>query len=493
MAIRRVSSVKSAGELRQHAASLGVEIPADDELETGPDAPLARPFRRAGGTIGNRFAILPMEGWDGTEDGKPSDLTRRRWEHFGRSGAKLIWGGEAVAVRHDGRANPNQLLINDANLSALASLRDTLLDAHRAHFGTTDDLLIGLQLTHSGRFSRPNEKRRPEPRIAYRHPYLDRAVGVDSDAALLSDDDLARLVDDFVRASVLARKAGYVFVDVKHCHGYLGHELLSAVDRPGRYGGSLENRTRFLREVVAGVRAEAPGLEVGVRVSVFDLVPFRPGPDGTGEPMATGPYRYAFGGDGTGLGIDLGEPSEFLGMLESLGIDLVCPTAGSPYYNPHVIRPAAFPPSDGYKPPEDPLIGVARHLAATAWLKARHPALTVVGSGYTYLQDWLPHVAQRVVRDGGTDFVGLGRMVLTYPELPADVLAGRPLARKRVCRTFSDCTSAPRNGMVSGCYPLDPFYKARPERERLDEVKRAADARPAAPAPDDAGRTAPLT
>ncbi|HEX8201755.1 MAG TPA: NADH:flavin oxidoreductase [Isosphaeraceae bacterium] len=483
MTVRRVSTIKSAAALRQHVASLGVDLPVDDELETGPDAPLARPFVRPSGPIGNRFAILPMEGWDGTEDGRPSELTRTRWRHFGQSGAKLIWGGEAVAVRHDGRANPRQLLLTEATVEAIAALRAELLDAHRAAFGTADDLLLGLQLTHSGRFSKPNDWHRPEPRIAYRHPYLDPAVGVRDDGPVLSDDDIARLVADFVAAGRLARDAGFAFVDVKHCHGYLGHELLSAVDRPGRYGGSLANRARFLREVVAGLRAEAPGLEIGVRVSAFDLMPFRPGPGGTGVPAAPGAaYPYAFGGDGTGLGIDLGEPSEFLAILEGLGIDLVCTTAGSPYYNPHVQRPALFPPSDGYLPPEDPLVGCARQIGATAELKARHPRLTVVGTGYSYLQEWLPHVGQRVVRAGGADFVGLGRMVLSYPELPADVLAGRPLARKRICRTFSDCTTAPRNALPSGCYPLDPYYKGRPERQQLAQVKARFEATAADPA-----------
>ncbi len=480
MAIRRMAAIKTLDDLRELTAALGVEIPVDGALEIGPDAPLARPFPRKTGVIGNRFAILPMEGWDGTEGGQPTDLTRRRWRNFGLSGAKLIWGGEAVAVRQDGRANPNQLLMNDANLAGIEDLREILVDAHVEHFGTADDLLIGLQLTHSGRFARPTEKKRPEPRIAYRHPYLDRVVGVEDDAPVLSDDEIGRLVEDFVRASKLAQEAGFGFVDIKHCHGYLGHEFLSAVDRPGRYGGSLENRSRFLREVVEGVRAEAPELEIGVRLSVFDLFPFRPGPDGTGEPVGEGPYRHAFGGDGTGLGFELSEVSDFLEILEQLGIELLCTTAGSPYYNPHVIRPAAFPPSDGYFPPEDPLIGVARHLAATRWLKERHPKLAVVGSGYTYLQEWLPLVGQRVVRDGGVDFVGLGRMVLSYPEMPADALAGRMMSRKRVCRTFSDCTTAPRNGMVSGCYPLNPFYKGLPERERVVLIKQEAADRMAA-------------
>jgi NADPH2 dehydrogenase len=472
MSYPRINSLKTAGAFRAHLDSLGVDLPLDEELAVGPDAPLGRPIGRASGTIGNRFCILPMEGWDGTPDGRPSELTRRRWAHFGLSGAKLIWGGEAVAVRHDGRANPNQLLINEETLPEIAALREILIAAHREHCGTTDDLLIGLQLTHSGRFARPNEKGRLEPRVAYRHPLLDPRFGVRDDGAVLADDDLARLVDDFVRAAVRAQRAGYAFVDVKHCHGYLGHELLSSYDRPGRYGGSLENRTRFLREVVEGIRSEAPGLEVGVRASVFDFVPFEPGPDGTGVPSSSGPYRYAFGGDETGLGYNLDEPSAFLDLLEQLGIELVCTTAGSPYYNPHIQRPAAFPPSDGYLPPEDPLVGVARQIEATARLKARHPRLLMVGSGYSYLQDWLPNVGQRVIRDGGADSIGLGRMVLSYPELPADVLAGRPLARKRICRTFSDCTTAPRNGIVSGCYPLDPFYKQRPEREVLMRVKR---------------------
>jgi len=471
---RRVATLKTAEDLRQHLGDLGVALPFDEVVEAAPEGPLARPYRRGADVIGNRFAVLPMEGWDGTPEGRPTDLTRRRWRHFGQSGAKLIWGGEAVAVRHDGRANPHQLVLNEATVAEIAGLRETLVTAHREHFGRTDDLLIGLQLTHSGRFARPNDTARPEPRIAYRHPYLDSRFGVRDDTALLSDDDLARLTDDFLKAAGLARAAGFAFVDVKHCHGYLGHELLSAVTRPGRYGGSLENRTRFLRDIVAGLHARVPDLEIGVRISVFDFLPFPLGADGTGVPFLAANYPYAFGGDGSGLAIDLDEPSAFLGLLERLGITLVCTTAGSPYYNPHIQRPALFPPCDGYQPPEDPLVGVARQIAATAWLKARHPRLTIVGSAYSYLQEWLPHVAQRVLRDGGADFIGLGRMMLSYPDLPADVLAGRPVARKRLCRTFSDCTTAPRNGLVSGCYPLDPFYKERPERRRLDELKRSA-------------------
>jgi 2,4-dienoyl-CoA reductase-like NADH-dependent reductase (Old Yellow Enzyme family) len=292
---------------------------------------------------------------------------------------------------------------------------------------------------------------------------------------VLSDEELDRLTADFVKAAALARKAGFAFVDVKHCHGYLGHELLSARERASRYGGSLENRTRFLRTIVEGIRAEAPGLRIGVRFSIIDAVPYRKDAHGRGVPEGD-PAHYAHGfgvvHDGD-LETALADARELMRLLEALGVRWVCTSAGSPYYNPHLQRPALFPPSDGYLPPEDPLRGVARQVEATARLKRDFPGIVCVGSAYSYLQEWLPHVGERVLREGKADFVGLGRMVLAYPELPADVLAGRPLDRKRICRTFSDCTTAPRKGLPSGCYPLDPFYAGRPEAAQLKEIKQA--------------------
>lgn len=474
MNYRRVASLKTPAEFGAYVSGLGIELPLDDELISGEGAPLAQPYRLPDGFItGNRFCAQPMEGWDGTPDGKPTELTRRRWRNFGRSGAKLIWGGEAVAVEHDGRANPNQLLINEANLPALTELRRELVRAHEEHFGRTDDLLVGLQLTHSGRFARPNSHDRPEPRILYRHPVLDRKFNVSPDHPVLSDVEIEAIVARFIEAAEMARRAGFDFVDVKHCHGYLGHEFLSAHTRPGPFGGSFENRTRFLREVAAGIRERVPGLRIGVRLSAFDTPPFRRLPDGAAGPEQFPlPYPYAFGADPSDpLQPRLDETERFLALLEELDVRLVNLTAGSPYYNPHVQRPALFPPSDGYPPPEDPLVGVARQMAAVRRLKRKFPKLALVGSAYTYLQEWLPHAAQYGVRTGQVDFVGLGRMMLAYPELPADVLAGRPLARNRICRTFSDCTSAPRIGLVSGCYRLDGFYRKRPEAETLKAAR----------------------
>src|SRR5205807_4148014 len=176
----------------------------------------------------------------------------------------------------DGRANPNQIGVIDDDVEraqrGAEKLLLTLQTAHRERFGNTDDLLVGLQLTHSGRFCRPRDKKKLEPRIAYHHPILDPKFGIDpkDDSVLISDDYIARLIDNYVRAAKLAQRVGFQFVDVKACHGYLGHEMLSAFTRPGKYGGSLENRTRFAREIVQAIQAACPGLMIGLRLSIFD-------------------------------------------------------------------------------------------------------------------------------------------------------------------------------------------------------------------------------
>lgn len=490
----KIATLRTVEAFRTHLEDLGIGIPCDDILESGSDSPLARPIAaplgnsaRTSFTVANRFAIQPMEGWDGTEDGLPTENTVRRWRRFGESGAKLIWGGEAVAVRFDGRANPNQLVLSEANQAEIGGLRETLVSAHRETMGTGAGLLIGLQLTHSGRFARPRDKKRLEPVILYHHPILDRKFGVPADYPVMSDGEIRRLIEDYVAAAMRAWDCGFQFVDLKHCHGYLGHEFLSAFTRPGPYGGSLENRTRFLRELVAGIRAEAPNLGIGVRLSAFDLVPFQPDPcQSSTHKLGPGifenycdamPYRYAFGVDqDQPIDIDLTETVALFEILRSMDVRLVNVTAGSPYYNPHIQRPALYPPSDGYQPPEDPLIGVARQMEVVRYLKELFPNFVLVGTAYSYLQEFLPNVAQAAVRDGWTDIVGLGRLVLSYPELPRDLLSGAGMQTKRLCRTFSDCTTAPRNGLVSGCYPLDPHYKKSPEMAVLARIKK--DARP---------------
>jgi len=480
--ILRLGTIKQIGRFSEHLHSLGLNIPYDTEILSGETSPFLQPIERSGVKLANRIAIHPMEGWDATADGQVTEPMLRRWQRIGRSGAKLIWGGEAAAVSHDGRANPHQLVVAPHTLQGIARLRRAAAESHRQTTGSTDGLLIGLQLTHSGRYCRPNTHGKMEPRIVYRHPVLDRRLNLAADYPVLSDSDVARIIADFHQAARHAQELGFDFVDVKHCHGYLGHEFLSAHTREGRYGGSFENRTRFLREIVEGIRASAPGLEIGVRLSAFDMIPYLPDPSqssagklGPGIPESFEkliPYRWAFGvNPHNPTELDLAEPTQFLELLESLKIYLVNLTAGSPYYNPHIQRPAYYPPSDGYQPPEDPLVGVARQMQATRHLKGKFPNLLIVGSAYTYLQDFLPNVAQAALRENWVDCVGLGRMVLSYPEILWDAAQGNKLENKLVCRTFSDCTTAPRKGLPSGCYPLDPYYKSSANAGQLKILK----------------------
>jgi len=458
--------MKTVDAFRARLNELNLQLPCDDAVIPAPDSPMAQPLDVDGFRVGNRWVIHPMEGWDAEEDGTPSELVRRRWLNFGRSGAKWLWGGEAMAVTPEARANPNQVVIHETTRDALARLLEDTVETHRAAFGTADDFLTGFQLTHSGRFSKPRDKRRMEPLIAYHHPVLDRRFGISPDRPVLSDGDLRRIIGQFVAAARIAESCGAHFVDIKHCHGYLGHELLTAATREGDFGGSFENRTRFLREIVAGVRA-ATALRIGVRFSAFDFVAYKPDP-ALSTPGKLGP---GIPEDPAGpTSVDLSLAIQFLQVLSGLGIKMVNLTAGSPYYNPHIQRPALFPPSDGYRPPEDPLVGCVRQIQAHAELKRRFPELITVGTAYTYFQEYLPHVAQAVLRRGDIDTVGLGRMVLSYPTLPADTLAGR-MSKKTICRTFSDCTTAPRNGLRSGCYPLDPYYRTLPDYAGLAQIK----------------------
>lgn len=473
----KVAQLKDAAAVRNRFDELGVELPVDDEILTKEaGSPLAQPHKFGTQTLGNRWCIHPMEGWDANRGGMPSELTLRRWMNFGLSGAKLIWGGEAAAVDPAGRANPQQCLAIPETRDGLANLLSTVQEAHQEHVGSIDDLVVGLQLTHSGRFCRPNSSQL-EPRIAYHHPVLDAKFGIasDDDSVVMTDDEVEQLIDRYVVAAGLAHDVGYQFVDVKACHGYLLHEFLSARTRPGQYGGDLEGRSRLLTTAIGRIRDKYPDLMVGVRLSAFDLIPFEQR-DEQGQPIDFEkmlPYQYGFGIDQDDpLKFDLTETIDLIRRLQSLGVVAINVSCGSPYYIPHIQRPASYPPCDGYPPPEDPLMGVARQILATRQLKEAVPDMFMIGSGYTYLQEYLPHVAQGVVREGWADAVGLGRMVLSYPQLPQDTLESGRMTRKKVCRTFSDCTTAPRAGMISGCFPLDPHYHAMPEAEKLKQIKR---------------------
>jgi 2,4-dienoyl-CoA reductase-like NADH-dependent reductase (Old Yellow Enzyme family) len=414
---------------------------------------------------GNAMCIQPMEGCDGTPDGRPDELTFRRYRRFGAGGAKVIWV-EATAVLEEGRANSRQLLLSDETAPDLERLLHECRRVHRDAFGSDDDLVVGLQLTHSGRYSYGR------PLIAFHDPILDprtivdRATGqtVDVGYPVLDDDYLKRLVGHYAAAARLAYRIGYQFVDIKQCHRYLLNELLAAKTRPGPFGGSLENRTRLARDIITRIRAEVPALMVATRLNVFDCIPYCKGArNAVGKPCPWQPPVHSAWGarEDDPLQPDLTEPLAWTGEMVRLGVALVNVTMGSPYATPHIIRPFEYPPPDGYETPEHPLIGVDRHFRLAEQVQAAFPGFPVVGSGYSYLQEFLFQAGAANVRDGRISLVGVGRAALPQPDFARQLLEHGRLDRKRVCRTFSYCTALMRakhnelGQFATGCPPFD--------------------------------------
>jgi len=455
----RYFKYKTSERLTEDAARLGLAI------ELRPDlSPLLQPYQVAGLKVGNRLAIQPMEGCDAETDGKPGPLTIRRYERFGTGGAKLIWG-EACAVIPEGRANPRQLSIDEANAASLEGMLRACREAHRRECGDDSDLLVGLQLTHSGRYSFARPIRAQHDPLLDPRTIVDKATGAKAgpDHPLISDDELLRLQDAFVAAADLAYRIGFDFVDLKQCHRYLLNELLSARSRPGRFGGSFENRTRFIREVAGRIREAHPGRIVATRLNVFDGVPYQVGPDGSGVPCPfTTPVLSAWGTRADDPHEpDLDEPIALIDALSKLGVGLVNVTLGNPYASPHLLRPFEYPPPDGYETPEHPLIGVDRHFRLTARIQAAFPDLAVVGSGYSWLQAYAFEAGAANVAAGRATFVGIGRGSLSQPDFGVRVARGEPLDPKRLCRTFSYCTALMRSKhnemgqFATGCPPFD--------------------------------------
>jgi NADPH2 dehydrogenase len=456
----RFFKFRSLADLDTESRHLGLDLRFSDDL-----SPLFRPASIGPLRAGNSLCIQPMEGCDGTLDGRPDELTLRRYQRFGAGGAKLIWG-EATAVIEDGRANSRQLLLNEQTAPDLERLLRECRRAHRTAFGSDDDLIVGLQLTHSGRYS----YRRPL--LACHDPILDprtvvdKTTGrtVDADYPLLDDDSLRQLVDRYVAAARLASRIGFQFVDIKQCHRYLLSELLAAKTRPGPYGGSLENRTRLARDIFQAVRAAVPHLVLATRLNVYDGIPYRQSRSSKdGEPCPwQAPVQSAWGtNENNPSEPDLAEPQGWISEMIRLGVALVNVSMGNPYASPHLLRPFEYPPPDGYETPEHPLIGVDRHFRLTAALQQQFPDFPLVGSGYSYLQEFLFHAAAANRRDGRTTLVGVGRAALPQPDFVRRLLTEGRLDRKRICRTFSYCTAlmrAKHNEMgqfATGCPPFD--------------------------------------
>lgn len=468
----RYFKFKTATELQAEAQKLGSELPISNDF-----SPLFDPISIGSLKVGNRFCIQPMEGCDGTLDGAPDELTFRRYRRFGAGGAKLIWG-EATAIDGDARMNPRQLWLHDRTAASIEQMLHICRQSHRETFGNDDGFAVGLQLTHSGRYS----FRRPQ--IVMHDPLLDpltmdKSTGriVDDSFPLLTDDQLKAIEDQYVAAAQLAAKIGCDFVDIKQCHRYLLSECLAAKLRPGQFGGSLHNRLRLVENIIARIRTELPSLVIVSRLNAYDGIPFRKQADGSGKPVAYSvPIQSAFGVDANNYDqIDWTEPCQVAKCLAGWGVAALNVTAGNPYANPHVLRPAEFPPIDGYQAPEHPLRGVLRHFEATAEIQRAVPSVPVIGSAYSWLQDFAIHAAAGNFLAGRCSLVGLGRATLSQPDFVKQLMDHGKLNRKTVCRTFSYCTNLmrakdhPLGQTATGCPPFDkeiygPLFKELQEK-----------------------------
>ncbi|MCX6905078.1 MAG: FAD-dependent oxidoreductase [Verrucomicrobia bacterium] len=443
MAEHETFHYRSLADLSQRIQDLKLDLEVSEDL-----TPLFQPLQAGPYALPNRFVALPMEGCDGLADGSPDELTYRRYRRFAAGGAGLLWF-EATAVVHEGRANPRQLWLHEPTVPAFAKLVEGTLKAGQESLGAAHRPLLIVQLTHSGRYSRPG--RTPAPIIAHHSPFLDPTHKLPPDYPLIADAELERLEDCYVAAARCARQAGFDGVDVKACHRYLVSELHASFTRENsRYGGpAFENRSRFFRNVVAKIRAAVPDLLVTSRMNVFDA-------------MA---YPYGFGMDRENPAqADLAEPLELVRFLKKQGAPLVNITIGNPYFNPHINRPFDQPTAGAPVPPEHPLVGVDRFVRLVREIQQAMPDLAVIGGGYSWLRQYLPYVAAANLRRGWVSLVGLGRMAFAYPDCVRDLQITGKFNPRKACVACSSCTQIMRDGGRTGCVPRDakvyaPIYK----------------------------------
>ncbi|MBN2666356.1 MAG: hypothetical protein JXR67_07585 [Bacteroidales bacterium] len=412
----------TGNDLLQKAKELGLELPWSDDISS-----LLMPFDLNGFNVSNRLVVQPMEAHDSENNGSPSELTRRRYLRYASGGSGIIWY-EAVSVVHEGRSGPHQLWINKLNFDSFARLNDEVRE--HASNQAPDPFLV-IQLTHSGRYSKPEGV--PKPQVGAPNPILDKTTPV-----ILTDDDLKRLADRFVESARLAYRAGFNAIDLKACHGYLVIDLLAAKTRENSIFGGEETRLRFrfLLETIDRIKDYVPEIMITTRLGISDLYTGGFGVDADGEP-------------------DFTESLQLVEQLASRGIELLNITMGSPYHNPHVSRPYDTPVPGSKVPEEHPLQGVMRMINGTALFRERFPGLAMVGSGWSYLRHLAPGVAAAVIGSGRATFAGFGRNSFAYPSMPLDLMNTGKAAPKKTCITCSGCTRLIRSLRPGGCVIRD--------------------------------------
>jgi 2,4-dienoyl-CoA reductase-like NADH-dependent reductase (Old Yellow Enzyme family) len=443
----------SPEEIRGKCAELGLSLSFPDDL-----SPLGRKVKIGPCVSPNAMAVLPMEGCDSCPDGSPSELVERRYLRYARGGAGLVWW-EANAVVPEGRANELQMMLTSQNVGAFKNLVDKARTVGRGENGEEYKPVYILQLTHSGRYSRP-AGHKAAPVIPQHDPILDPRTGVSPATPLVTDEYLDGLAGKYAASARLAREAGFDGVDIKACHRYLLSELLASHTRGGEFGGSYANRSRLLLRVIRAVR-DACGADfiIACRFNVFDAHP----------------YPYGFGEDEKDfMKFDPREPEQLTRDLCAAGVDLLSNSAGNPYYiYPQVTRPFDTSSTGIPIPQEHPLESIERLFAFTALVQKNAGAVPVVGNGYTWLRQFIPNAASANLAAGRCALAGFGRSSFAYPDAPRDILRNGKMEAGKCCAACSKCTQIMRDHGRTGCVIRDggiylPLYR---------EARRDAEAR----------------
>lgn len=434
---------KSLDELKQDIEQANLNIPLSEDL-----SPLRNPVKVGHLTAANSMAVLPMEGCDCNPDGSMSELTERRYMRFSLGGSALLWW-EANAVVEEGKANPLALMLTKENLPSFQAFLKKAKEAAQKENNITPINI--LQLTHSGRYSRPYGEQ-PSPMAAFRDPILDERSRVVSDEQVVSDEYLDSLIEKYVESALLAKEAGYDGVDMKSCHKYLISELLGAFTRKGKYGGeSFENRSRFLVETVKAIRkAVGNDFIIACRLNMFDVHPY--------------PYGYGCDKDDF-TKWDSKEPLELIKILVEAGVDLFALSSSNPYYiYPQFGRPFDIPSLGVPIPDESQLSIIEKIFEYTRKAQEVAGDVPIVGNGYSWLRQYIPNAAAANLKSHACGMVGLGRSSFAYPDAAKDIFANNEMNTKKVCISCSKCTQIMRDHGSTGCVVRDsevyvPKYK----------------------------------
>lgn len=417
---------KSFDKLIKKAEELNLQLPYSKDIDL-----LLQPISISGKQLPNRLVVQPMEGFDGEKDGTPGELTFRRYLRYAEGGSGMIWF-EATSIAADGRSNPHQLMLNSETLEKFKILVDKTKTAAFKRFGNSHEPFIVLQLTHSGRYSKPDGI--TSGKVFNKNPYLDIK---DEGIELYNDEEIDRIKDTYLKGIELAKLAGFDSVDIKACHGYLLHEMLSSFNRiDSMYGGNFENRTRLLKDLFN----HNSNIINSIRLNATDLISY--------------PFGFGMKKDNSSE-IDLDETKNVIKDLTSINCSLINITAGIPKYNPQIGRPFDSPLRGSLIPYEHPLEGINRLIRITAELQMESPDTPFVGTAYSWLRQYFPNIGAGVIKNEMAKLIGLGRSSFAYPDAPMDLMENGQMDPEKTCISCSRCTELMRFGYNTGCVILD--------------------------------------